>query len=116
METLVKNVANDIEKSWIFLDGSKRGVVFLDSIIIGEGTYLPGWRWSEHVGKQTGKQSQAHLGYVRSGHMIIQNPQGEERELGPGDAFEIGPGHDAWVTSDEPCVALDFEFIQNKKE
>jgi hypothetical protein len=31
--------------------------------------------------------------------------------VGPGEAFEVGPGHDAWVVGDEPCVALDFEPI-----
>ncbi len=33
---------------------------------------------------------------------------GEERELAAGDAHVVGPGHDAWVVGDEPCVILDF--------
>lgn len=31
-------------------------------------------------------------------------------EIGSGDAFEVGPGHDAWVMGDETCVALDVSF------
>lgn len=31
--------------------------------------------------------------------------------IGPGDAFEVKPGHDAWVLGDETCVALDFEYL-----
>jgi hypothetical protein len=33
---------------------------------------------------------------------------GRELELGPGDAHLVGPGHDAWVVGDEPCVTIDF--------
>jgi uncharacterized protein (TIGR02246 family) len=33
---------------------------------------------------------------------------GRELELGPGDAHLVGPGHDAWVIGDEPCVTIDF--------
>lgn len=36
---------------------------------------------------------------------------GTEVDLGPGDAFEVGPGHDAWVKGDEVCVALDVTPI-----
>ncbi len=33
---------------------------------------------------------------------------GRELDLGPGDAQVVGPGHDAWVIGEEPCVTLDF--------
>jgi mannose-6-phosphate isomerase-like protein (cupin superfamily) len=49
-----------------------------------------------------------HTGYVVSGHQGVRIADGTEVELGPGDAFVIGPGHDAWVIGDEPCVTLDF--------
>jgi hypothetical protein len=32
----------------------------------------------------------------------------QEKEIGPGDFFEVGTGHDAWVVGNEMCVALDF--------
>jgi quercetin dioxygenase-like cupin family protein len=94
-----------------FLDGSRRGVVVLESATVGRGEYLPGWRWSEHAGKQTAKPSQAHIGYVLSGQMRIQSADGEETVVHPGEAFEVGAGHDAWVVGDTPCVALDFEHV-----
>jgi hypothetical protein len=28
-----------------------------------------------------------------------------------GEAFEVGPGHDDWIVGDEPCVGLDFEYL-----
>ena len=54
----------------------------------------------------------AHVGYVLSGRMAIRGAQGKEITVGPGEAFEVGPRHDAWVVGDEPCVALDFEHVK----
>jgi class 3 adenylate cyclase len=39
-------------------------------------------------------------------------PDGTELEIGPGDVFEIPPGHDAWVVGDEPWVSVDFEAMR----
>jgi class 3 adenylate cyclase len=39
-------------------------------------------------------------------------PDGIELEIGPGDVFEIPPGHDAWVVGDEPWVSVDFEAMR----
>jgi redox-sensitive bicupin YhaK (pirin superfamily) len=91
-----------------FIDGSERSCIFLRSCAVGLGTYKPGWRWSTHAGAQTGKSSENHIGYIISGNMVIRDSFGIEAEVGPGEAFEVGPGHDAWVAGCEPCVALDF--------
>ena len=91
-----------------FLDGSTRTKVRLRSAAIGLGTYKPGWKWSLHAGPQTGKPSANHIGYILSGRMMVRDADGNDKEAGPGDAFEVGPGHDAWVVGDEVCMALDF--------
>jgi hypothetical protein len=80
---------------------------------LGGDNITPGWRWSLHVGKQTGKSSTAHIGYVVSGHMAVRGADGAEITVGPEEVFEVGPGHDAWVVGDEPCVALDFEHLDS---
>ena len=98
----------DSENSRTFLDGSKRSVVKLGSVAIGRGEYLPGWKWSLHAGPQTGKPSESHIGYIVSGQMIIKTAEGKKTTVGPGTAFEVGPGHDAWVVGNEKCIALDF--------
>jgi hypothetical protein len=74
------------------------------------GTWEPGWRWSEHVKPIAGTDSceATHLIYCESGRMHIVMGDGTEGEIGPGDFVYIGPGHDAWVVGDEPCVGLDF--------
>jgi hypothetical protein len=71
----------------------------------------PGWRWSECVKPVVGTEScQAHhVGFIQSGAMHVAHQDGTEVDLGPGGAYEIQPGHDAWVVGDEPCVAFEFE-------
>ena len=44
-----------------------------------------------------------------SGSMHIQHDDGTEHEIGPGQAYLIEPGHNAWVVGDEPFVGLEFE-------
>jgi hypothetical protein len=47
-----------------------------------------------------------------SGRMHVVD-DGREAEAGPGDAFVIAPGHDAWIVGDEPCVAPDWSGAAN---
>jgi hypothetical protein len=49
-----------------------------------------------------------HKGYAVSGRLHVLMDDGAEIEVGPGDAHDIRPGHDAWVVGGEPYVAIDF--------
>lgn len=91
------------DKGWIEL-------VKLGEVTVGRATFLPGWRWSEHVKPSAGTElcQATHTGYVVSGRQAVRMADGAEVELGPGDAFVIGAGHDAWVIGDTPCVTIDF--------
>jgi quercetin dioxygenase-like cupin family protein len=75
---------------------------------IGRATYEPGWRWSEHVGAAIGQTScpVEHLGMVVSGRNLITMDDGRQFEIGPGDIFAIGPGHDSEVVGAEPYVSI----------
>ncbi len=77
----------------------------------GRFTAHPGWRWSECIKPIVGTDScQArHVGAVVAGMLHIEHDDGSTADLGAGDAYVIEPGHDAWVTSDEPFVAFEFE-------
>jgi quercetin dioxygenase-like cupin family protein len=74
----------------------------------GVATYAPGWRWSEHVGSQTGQSlcPVEHLGFVVSGAAAVLMEDGTEVVMEAGDFFEIPPGHDSWVVGDRPYVSL----------
>jgi len=108
MSSIVAGTPANVDSVRRFLDGSTRSHTLLRSAAIGLGVYQPGWRWSRHAGAQTGKPSANHIGYLISGSMMVKDASGEEQEIGPGFAFEVGPGHDAWVVGDSPCTALDF--------
>jgi len=71
----------------------------------------PGWRWSECIKPVVGTEScQAHhVGVIISGKMHMVHDDGTEGEAGPGDAYVINPGHDAWVVGDEAVVAYEFD-------
>lgn len=85
-------------------------VVEIGGMSVGRGEYQPGWRWSEHVGRELGQAvcAVAHLGPVMSGRNRIEMTDGRVFEIGPGDLFEVGPGHDSVVIGDEPYVSIHF--------
>jgi class 3 adenylate cyclase len=89
-------------------------IVELDDTVVGRMTYEPGWRWSVDVQPIAGTDTcqYHHLGVTLSGRLRVQMPDGTELEVGPGDVFEIPPGHDAWVVGDEPWVSVDFESMR----
>ncbi len=86
-------------------------VVKLGGVTAGRLTAQPGWRWSECIKPVVGGDScQArHVGAVQAGRLQIKHEDGTEVEVGPGDAYVIEPGHDAWVVGDEAFVAFEFE-------
>jgi quercetin dioxygenase-like cupin family protein len=98
------------EETRPFTDKGKADLVNVGGATVGRAVFEPGWRWSEHVKPIAGTDScqAGHTGYCLSGRMKVVMDDGEEAEIGAGDAFVISPGHDAWIVGDEPCVALDF--------
>ena len=110
MATLEKKSLNSPDETRPLAGKGKVDVVKLGGITVGRGTFEPGWKWSEHVKPIAGTEScqASHVGYIVSGRMHIKTDDGQESEVGPGDAFVVSPGHDAWIVGNEACVALDF--------
>ncbi len=73
----------------------------------------PGWRWSQNVKPLAGTDScqVLHTGYQISGRLHVRLEDGTEEEVGPGEAYVIPPGHDAWVVGDEPAVSVDMSSV-----
>ena len=110
MAGLVKKRFESPEETRTFAEGTGRvDIVGLGELSIGLGLFEPGWVWSEHVKPLAGTPScqSAHTGYVLEGRMVVKMDDGEEVEFGPGDAFYMPPGHDAWIVGDERCILLD---------
>jgi len=85
-------------------------ILDLDDIVVGRLEFEPGWRWSEVVKPIAGTEScqYHHIGVTISGTLHVRMDDGAELDMEPDAAYEIPPGHDAWVTSAEPYVSLDF--------
>jgi hypothetical protein len=84
-------------------------IVHIAGMTIGRATYEPGWKWSEHVGRATGKThcDVEHLGHVLSGRAVAAFADGRVIELNAGELFYISPEpHDSWVVGEEPYVSL----------
>jgi hypothetical protein len=86
-------------------------VVHLAEATAAKSTLEPGWRWSTSVKPIAGTDScQAHhVGYALGGTLHIRSDEGEDMEVHAGEAYEILPGHDAWVVGDQPYSGLEFE-------
>jgi quercetin dioxygenase-like cupin family protein len=55
----------------------------------------------------------AHTGVCVQGRMVVRMDDGTEVEYGPGDAFYMAPGHDAWIVGDEACILYDITGAGN---
>ncbi len=113
MSGLTRKSLNSPDETRPFEGGTGQlEVVFADGgAAVGRATFLPGWRWSEHVKPLAKTEScqAAHTGYFISGRMNVVMENGEEMEFGPGDFAVMAPGHDAWVVGNEPCVVIDWQ-------
>jgi len=112
MSALVRKSLDAPEETRPFDQGTGQlQLVNLDAGPVGRATFLPGWKWSEHVGPIAGTAScqAAHLAYFVSGRMVVQMDDGERMEYGPGDFAIMAPGHDAWIAGDETCVVVDWQ-------
>jgi hypothetical protein len=74
-------------------------------------TLQPGWQWSQCIKPVVGTDScqVRHVGIVQAGAMHVVHDDGTEEDLGPGEAYVIEPGHNAWVVGDQPFVGFEFE-------
>ena len=108
-----KNTATPDEK--MTFDHGEVSLVSLTGITVGRAELRPGWRWSTDIKPRAGTEScqLAHSAYVVSGRFHVAMDDGQELELGPGDAHLVSPGHDAWVAGDEDVVIVDWWGASN---
>jgi len=93
-------------------------VVTLSGATVGLVVCEPGWRWSVDSKPLAGTTSceTPHLGYMISGRLRVRMDDGTEGEIAAGSAFQISPGHDAWVVGGQPCTWVQFSLSANPDE
>ena len=92
-------------------DKTRIEVVDIGGTKVAKMTAQPGWRWSECIKPVVGGDSCQvhHLGVVVGGQLHVVHNDGTEADVVAGAAYEIKPGHDAWVVGDDEFVAYEFD-------
>jgi hypothetical protein len=100
---------DDADETRAFDNGQVQ-VLKIGGATIGRYTFEPGWRWSENVKPiaKTDSCQAHHVGYVLGGTLHVVTDDGAETDLAAGQAYEVQPGHDAWVVGDEPVHTVEF--------
>jgi quercetin dioxygenase-like cupin family protein len=112
MTGLVRMSLDSPEETREFLGGTGQlQLVDIKEGGVGRATFMPGWRWSEHVKPiaKTASCQADHMAYFVSGQMKVVMDDGDEMEYGTGDVAIMPAGHDAWVVGNEPCVVIDWQ-------
>jgi hypothetical protein len=114
MATFAKNFTIPDETRRFKSHGHLEVLRFDDRCTIGKGVFEPGWKWSQDVGPIAGTAScqNVHTGYCISGRMTVRMDSGAEFTVGPGDAFHMPAGHDAWTVGHERCVLIDTTGVK----
>lgn len=98
------------------LDMKERGGIAI--IQMADGTtgmravFEPGWTWEADEKPLLGNPDSCpmrHTGYCMAGTLVVRMVQsGIETRIGPGDFFEIPPGHHAYVEGNERVEMVLF--------
>ena len=85
-------------------------VVSLGDTTVGRARFEPGWRWSTDLKPLAGTDScmHHHLGFSISGVLRVVMDDGQTLDIPPGSAYEMPPGHDAWVVGDEAWETVEW--------
>ncbi|HEY8579349.1 MAG TPA: hypothetical protein VIL72_05640 [Beijerinckiaceae bacterium] len=74
--------------------------------------FEPGWSWEKDEKPLLGSPASCpmrHTGYCLSGRLVVRMIEtGAETRIGPGDFFEIPPGHDGYVEGAERVELVLF--------
>ena len=83
-----------------------------DGVKVSKVVAEKGWKWSECVKPTVGTDScqASHIGVLAKGTMTVRMDDGTEMNYEAGDAYMIGPGHDAWITSEGGSESYEVSF------
>lgn len=92
--------------------GATLDIVQAGSARVKRIIYPKGFRWSTHMKAIVGTEHcmHAHVGFLASGRIHIEYPDGCVMEFEAPQVVAIEPGHEGWVEGDEPAVLIEFDF------
>jgi hypothetical protein len=79
---------------------------------VKRAVYPAGFRWSVDMRPVVGTDlcMHAHVGFLASGAIRIEYPDGCNVEYEAPEIVAIDPGHDGSVLGDAPAVLIEFDF------
>jgi len=85
-------------------------IVELGDLTVARLVQEPGWRWSKDMRSVVdGEWCEAHhIGVNLSGRQGFLLRDGTAFEIGPGEVYDIPPGHDGYTVGDEAAVAIEW--------
>lgn len=94
--------------------GVVQQLISIGGLTVSRDVQPVGWRWREHFKPLVGGEwCQAHhVGVNVSGRQAILLADGTQIEYGPGDLYDIPPGHDGWTVGDEDCVMIEWSGMR----
>jgi class 3 adenylate cyclase len=85
-------------------------IVEMGDLTVARIVQQPGWRWSKDMRSVVeGEWCDAHhIGFNLSGRQGVFFRDGSTLEIGPGEIYDIPPGHDGYTIGDEPAVMIEW--------
>jgi class 3 adenylate cyclase len=90
--------------------GIAEQIVEIGDLTVARIVQQPGWRWSKDMRSVVeGEWCDAHhIGFNISGRQGVVFRDGSNLEIGPGEVYDIPPGHDGYTIGDEPAVMIEW--------
>jgi len=94
--------------------GATEELISIGGFTVSRSIQPPGWDWRTHFQPLVGGEwcEAHHVGIGLSGRQAIRLADGTEFELGPGELYDIPPGHEGWTVGNEPCVMLEWSGMR----
>jgi len=98
----------------IAFGGVTEELISMGGLTVSRSIQPPGWHWRKDFQPLVGGDwcEAHHVGIGLEGRQGIRLADGIEFELGPGELYDIPPGHEGWTIGDEPCVLLEWSGMR----
>jgi len=100
----------DVPDELVEFPGYVEEIVEIGDLTVARIVQQPGWRWSKDMRSVVeGEWCEAHhIGVTLSGRQGVEFRDGSKLEIGPGEVYDIPPGHDGYTIGDDPAVMVEW--------
>ena len=94
--------------------GVTEQLISIGGLTVARSVQPVGWDWHTHFQPLVGGEwCQAHhVGAVIAGRQAVRMQDGTVYEYGPGDLYDVAPGHEGWTLGDEDSIAIEWSGMR----